>query len=68
MGRGRGVDRKKNTRVLGCRDVKDASLADGTVLLVDADIRERGEGEASRRDRYQPITYLLVYTQRGWLN
>jgi hypothetical protein len=47
MGRGRGVDRKKNTRVLGCRDVKDASLADGTVLLVDEDIRERGEGEAS---------------------
>jgi hypothetical protein len=45
--RGRGVDRKKNTRVPGCRDVKDASLADGTVLLVDADIREREEGEAS---------------------
>lgn len=47
MGRGRGVDRKKNTRVLGCRDVKDASLADGTVLLVDTDIRGRGGEETS---------------------
>lgn len=47
--KGRGTDGEGQRRgvqeheVLGCRDVKDASLADGTVQLVDSDIRERGE-------------------------
>lgn len=63
MGRGRGVDREKNTKLLGCRDVKDATLADGTVLLVDADIREREEGRRAEERKVSlgcSLTRLLT--------